>query len=81
MLSKRDLLVLSKEIHDDPSLMEREIKILDSILYHVETLSELCACCEVIDVNRYTIIRKTFLLEKLIRQKEFKPFQFLFNKN
>jgi hypothetical protein len=81
MLSKRDLLVLSKEINDDPDLMEREIEILDSILYQVETLYELCLCCELIDVNRYKIIRKPFLLEKAIRQKAFKPFQFLFNKN
>ena len=81
MLSKRDLLVLSKDINDDPNLMERELEILDTILYNVETLSELCLCCEVIDVNKYKIIRKQFLLEKIIRQKTFKPFQFLFNKN
>ena len=81
MSSKRDLLVLSKSVTDDPQQLEKELKALNAILYEVETLRQLCQCCEVININTYKIIQKPFLLEKLIRQKQFKPFQFLFNKN
>lgn len=81
MLSKRDLLVLSKNITNDPDQLEQEIQLLDCILYKVESLRQLCLCCEVIDINTYKIVQKPFSLEKIIRQKTFKPFQFLFNKN
>jgi hypothetical protein len=81
MSSKRDLLVLSKNVTDDPTHLEKELEILNSILFEVETLKQLCQCCEVININTYKIIQKPFLLEKIIRQKTFQPFQFLFNKN
>ena len=81
MSSKRDLLVLSKNVTDDPGQLEQELEALNTILFEVETLKQLCLCCEVININTYKIIQKPFLLEKLIRQKELKPFQFLFNKN
>ncbi len=80
-MSKRDLLVLSKNVTNDPKQLEQELEILNSILFEVETLKQLCLCCEVININTYKIIQKPFLLEKIIRQKTFKPFQFLFNKN
>lgn len=81
MSAKRDLLVLSKNVANDPSQLEQELEVLNSILYEVETLNQLCVCCEVININAYKIIQKPYLLEKIIRQKAFKPFQFLFNKN
>jgi hypothetical protein len=81
MSSKRDLLVLSKNVADDPNQLEQELQVLDTILYEVETLKQLCLCCEVININTYKIIQKPMLLEKIIRQKVFQPFQFLFNKN
>jgi hypothetical protein len=81
MSAKRDLLVLSKNVTDDPDQLEQELKVLETILFEVETLKQLCLCCEVININTYKIIQKPFLIEKIIRQKTFKPFQFLFNKN
>ena len=81
MSAKRDLLVLSKNVTSDPDQLEQELQVLESILFEVETLNQLCLCCEVININTYKIIQKPFLIEKIIRQKAFKPFQFLFNKN
>jgi hypothetical protein len=81
MRSKRDLLVLSKKAVDDPQNLKQEVELLDSILYIIETTKNLCTCIEVIDVNRYKIIQKPSLLEKLVDKNELKPFQFIFNKN
>lgn len=81
MTSKRDLLVLSKRVSDDPRKLEHEVELLDVILFQTETTRNLCITCEIIDVNRTRIIQKHKKLEKLLQQEELKPFQFLFNKN
>jgi hypothetical protein len=81
MTSKRDLLVLSKRVSEDPRKLEHEVEVLDVILFQTETIRNLCITCEVIDVNRYKIIQKHTRLEKILKQEELKPFQFLFNKN
>lgn len=79
--SKRDLLVLSKRASNDPDELKHEVDCLDAILLSVETTKSLCKCAELLDMNRYKIITKPFIVEKLLNQKELKPFQFLFNKN
>lgn len=79
--SHRDLLVLSKKVSMDPIELEHEVELLHELLFHVEALPNFCAATEVIDVNRYKIILKAHLIEQIIREKNLKPFQFLFNKN
>jgi hypothetical protein len=81
MSSKRDLLVLSKRVSFDQQKLEHEVALLESILMNIETTKNLCLCTEVIDVNRYKIIQKPFLIEKIVKQADLKPFQFLYNKN
>ncbi len=78
----RDLLVLSKKVSLDPAQLEQEVEILNKILLQAETTSSLCLVSEVIDINRYRVICKPLLIEKLIKNKKgLKPFQFLSNNN
>lgn len=79
--SNRDLLVLSKKVSQDPIALEHEVELLHELLYQVEALSNFCLATEVIDVNRYRIISKPFIIEQIIRENNLKPFQFFFNKN
>ena len=79
--SNRDLLVLSKKVKVDPKDLEHEVELLHEILYKVESLANFCEATEVIDVNRYKIIRKPHIIEQIIREKSLKPFQFIFNRN
>lgn len=81
MSSKRDLLVLSKRVSFDQQKLEHEVELLEAILMNIETTRNLCLCSEVIDVNRYKIIQKPYKVEKIVKQGELKPFQFLYNKN
>jgi hypothetical protein len=81
MTSKRDLLVLSKRLGDDPVKLEQEVHLLDIILLQTETIRNLCVSCEVIDLNKYKIITQQEKIEKILKQRALKPFQFLFNKN
>ena len=77
----RDLLVLVKNTSISNDAMEREVDLLNIILYNVESLHSFCIANEVIDVNKYKIIQKPHLIQQAIREKSHKPFVFICNKN
>ena len=77
----RDLLVLTKKNTMTPTELEHEVELIIELLYHVENAKALCIPNEIIDLNRYKIITKAHLIQKLIRDKEMKPFVFICNKN
>ena len=74
--------IISKKVSLDPAQLEHEVEFLNKILLQTETILQLCSVSEVIDINRYKVIHKPSLIEKLITSnKGLKPFQFLNNKN
>ena len=79
--ANRDLLVLSKNMSPDPTELEHEVQRLNELLFTVESLHQFCISNEIIDVNRYKVIRKRHVIERIIRENKLKPFQFVFNKN
>lgn len=78
---KRDLILLRKEDQLDELNIEREVECLNFLLQMVETISSLSRAHELIDMNRYKIYQDTLTVSKALKQKEFKPFQFIINKN
>ncbi len=78
----RDLLVLAKRDDSDPEALEQEVELLNELLYHVENMDVFCTVNEVIDINRYKIIRKPAAIVKVFQaRRELKPFVFINNKN
>jgi hypothetical protein len=77
----RDLLVLIKNDSVSEAAMEHEITLLNNLLYSVESIHSFCIANEVIDVNKYKIIKKPHLIQQAIRDKSHKPFVFICNKN
>jgi hypothetical protein len=77
----RDLLVLMKDEFATEQFMEQELEQLNSLLFHYETMDNFCVAHEVFDINKYKIIRKSRIIQRIARQQELKPFQFLCNKN
>ena len=78
----RDLLVLVKDNRPvSEQEMEHQVAWLHDMLYRVESVDNFCVANELIDLNRFKIIRKPYLIIKAIRQRELKPFQFICNKN
>jgi hypothetical protein len=77
----RDLLVLIKNDSVSEAAMEHEITLLKNLLYSVESIHSFCIANEVIDVNKYKIIKKPHLIQQAIRDKSHKPFVFICNKN
>ena len=81
MKANRDLLLLSKKNSPDPKDLEHEVEQLHELLYVVESFPNFCIANEIIDLNGYKIIQKASRIEKLIKGKILKPFQFISNKN
>ncbi|MBI2729610.1 MAG: hypothetical protein HYX40_02455 [Sphingobacteriales bacterium] len=77
----RDLLVLIKDESQIPHSIDTEVERLHQMLFHVETIENLCIATEIIDLNRFKLITKPSAIAKLLRQRELKPFQFVNNKN
>ena len=77
----RDLLVLKKYEVTDAVAMGQEVVFLSKLLFKVENIHTFCIVNEIIDLNRYKIVTKPYLIHKIIRESNIKPFVFVFNKN
>ena len=77
----RDLLVLVKDEHMNEQLMEQELEQLNDLLFQFETIESFCIAHEVFDVNKHKILYKKDTMQKIVRQKELRPFIFICNKN
>ena len=77
----RDLLVLTKRTAMKPGELEHEVELLVDLLFHVENITAFCIANELIDLNRYKIIRKPHLIQQILREKKIKPFIFISNLN
>jgi hypothetical protein len=79
--SNRDLLVLVKDEHMNEKSMEMELEQLNALLFHFETIESFCIAHEVFDINKHKTLVKRDTMQKMIREKELKPFVFICNKN
>jgi len=77
----RDLLVLMKDEFVTEQFMACELEKLNALLFHYETLETFCEAHEVFDLTNYKILRGTRSIQRIVRQQELKPFQFLCNRN
>lgn len=77
----RDLLVLTKRVTMNALELEHEVELLVDLLFHVESLDSFCVANEVIDVNRYKIIRKPYLIKQIVRGSKLNAFVFISNLN
>ena len=77
----RDLLVVSKQAQLNDDALQHEIEVLNELLYDVEMPQNLALACEIINVNRYRIIRKPEEVSRVLNEKVFPSFVFVFNKN
>jgi hypothetical protein len=77
----RDLLVLVKDEHMNEQLMEQELEQLNDLLFHFETIESFCIAHEIFDVNKHKTLCKKDSMQKIVRQKELRPFIFICNKN
>ncbi len=82
MTSNRDLLVMFRERLMSQKDIDREVMQLNELLFTTERLDNFVKAHEVIDLNRFKIVKNTVDIKKMVRQKKLnKPFVFFSNKN
>ena len=75
------MLVLVKDEHMNEKSMERELEQLNNLLFHFETIETFCTAHEIFDINRHKTLHRLTSIQRIVRQKELKPFFFICNKN
>jgi hypothetical protein len=82
MTSNRDLLVMFKQRAMSQQDIDSQVVQLNELLFTTERLDNFVRAHEVIDLNKYKIIKNPVDIKKILREKKLsKPFLFLFNKN
>ncbi len=78
----RDLLVMFSQRSMTQQDINREVMQLHQILFTTERLDNFVKAHEVLDLNKYKIVKNPIDIKKLLRQKKLqKPFVFFNNKN
>ncbi|MFM2145480.1 MAG: hypothetical protein RL732_316 [Bacteroidota bacterium] len=77
----RDILVLVKDHDPDSPVVQQELELLNHLLLSVETMNSLCRAHEVLDLNRFERSSQFEKVYRLMRDRNPKPFIFLFNRN
>jgi hypothetical protein len=77
----RDLLVLVKDEFLNNDDMEFELEKLNQLLLSFETMDKFCVAHEIFDMNKFKIIHDSTIIQRIIKQKDLKPFEFICNKN
>lgn len=75
--SKRNLLVMVKKSSSNDHALEHELEQLHRILMTTEDFERIAKVYEVIDLNRFKVIRKTGRVKRSLLRKDFKQFEFL----
>ncbi len=74
-------MVVTRMAELTPELLEAEMHGLNSMLNKVEGIRNVAAVCEVFDINRFKVHRKSEKVMDALKTSENKPFVFLFNRN
>jgi hypothetical protein len=75
--SKRNLLVMVKKSSSNDHALEYELEQLHRILMTIEDFERIAKVYEVIDLNRFKVIRKTGRVKKSLLRRDPKHFEFL----
>ena len=77
----RDLWLLCKQDYMTQSELDRQVNLLNTLLYHTESWPNFCLAHEILDINRRKIIRKPHLMQGILKEREIKAFVFVNNLN
>jgi hypothetical protein len=77
----RDLILLRKDALPNQKTIDQEVASLNSLLQAVETSPHFCDSFELIDLNKFKVIKKTHILSMAVKSNKKKPFEFLINCN
>jgi hypothetical protein len=77
----RSLMLVASNLSHWSQNVSYELSCLHNLLYQVEHLNTYATVNEIIDINKYKVIRKKHLVMQILRAPYLKPFQFVCCKN
>jgi|JI10StandDraft_1071094.scaffolds.fasta_scaffold1118605_2 hypothetical protein len=77
----RDLLVLSQQGPLTQEELDKQLLRLNKVLSNIECWDQFCKANELIDLNRYKIIRNPMKIQQMLRDYPNRAFLFVCNKN
>lgn len=77
----RDLLLLLNQELMNPKELELELCRLHELLYSIENTENVAIACELLDLNKYKIIKNNVVIRGYLRSRQEKAFVFLSNCN
>ena len=66
----RDLWLLCKHDYMTQSELDRQVSLLNTLLYHAENWNNFCSSHEILDINRRKIIRKPHLMQSILHERD-----------
>ena len=60
--------------------LEQQVAQLHEILFHAESIQNICKTYEILDLNNYRVFRNPLTVRTMLRQQKF-PFVFPVNRN
>lgn len=64
-----------------PQAMEQQVMLLHEMLFHVEKMDNVVTAHEILDLNKFKVIRKPARIKEFLRLSKERPFVFLNNLN
>ncbi len=77
----RNLLLVINNDGQQAVDIDTQVKWLHNVLFTVENIYHYSLVNEIIDINKYKVIRQQHLVQQILRQPYVKPFQFICCKN
>lgn len=75
------MLVLLKDETMSEQAIEQEVEKLNTILFNIESSDRFYSAHEMLDLNKFKLIQDKKVLRQVCKEKQLKPFTFLFNLN
>lgn len=79
--ANRDLLVMFNQEIMSPQAIETQVSLLHQMLFGVERLDNFITAHELIDLNKYKIIRTPVSIRNWVKRRKYPAFVFLNNLN
>lgn len=77
----RNILIVSHRIKRERDEMQQELDNIERTLAESDQTEKLATCVEIFDMNRYRVIRKKAMINRLLRGAVLRHFVFVVNIN
>lgn len=80
-MNNRNILIVSHRHKMEEGELQLEINSIEKTLLGTDQTEKLATCVEIFDMNRYRVVRKSDMVNRLLRDNMLRQFVFVVNLN